>query len=258
MSHLGRWLSALVDGELDPVERDRVLNHLAGCQACLHEANAMRALKRRLTALGDTGADTAIASRLIELAQSDHELSDAASSAPGSRPRPDAWHSRQRRSRQPLPSWLMAVGTTGTAIVAFGFAAFLLGNGQDDPAGPRVTPSVDSFLLQHYYDAGQEPAAGNGPAVANLPSMDRPAQLDIGRRGGQTRTGRPSLGPFMLGELVPGPLAAGQAGAAATMPTSSPAPSATPAVSASAPSVTPTPAPASQSPGGYPAQHNPG
>ena len=49
MSHLGRWLSALVDGELDGVERDRVLNHVAGCDACRQEANAMRALKRHLS-----------------------------------------------------------------------------------------------------------------------------------------------------------------------------------------------------------------
>ena len=47
MNHLGRWLTALVDGELDLQERDRVLNHLAGCQPCLREANAMRALKRQ-------------------------------------------------------------------------------------------------------------------------------------------------------------------------------------------------------------------
>ena len=58
MSHLGLWLSALVDGELDGIERDRVLNHVAGCDMCRTEANAMRALKRRLTALGETCAET--------------------------------------------------------------------------------------------------------------------------------------------------------------------------------------------------------
>src|SRR5262249_15002023 len=71
MSHLGRWLSALVDGELDPAERDRVLNHLAGCRSCLREANEMRALKRRLTALGDSSDDGAIAGRMIELVRSE-------------------------------------------------------------------------------------------------------------------------------------------------------------------------------------------
>ncbi len=61
MTHLGRWLSAQVDGELDGIERDRVLNHLAGCDACREEAVALRVLKRRMVALGEAGADSAIA-----------------------------------------------------------------------------------------------------------------------------------------------------------------------------------------------------
>src|SRR5262245_13183545 len=78
MSHLGRWLSALVDGELDDVERDRVLNHVAGCEGCRQEANAMRALKRRLTALGDTCAESTFASRLIELGRGEQDVAGAA------------------------------------------------------------------------------------------------------------------------------------------------------------------------------------
>src|SRR5215472_9859398 len=74
MSHLGRWLSAQVDGELDGIERDRVLNHLAGCEACRREANALRALKRRMTSLGESAADAAIARRLIERARSEPDL----------------------------------------------------------------------------------------------------------------------------------------------------------------------------------------
>src|SRR6266567_2620458 len=78
VSHLGHWLSALVDGELDGTERDHVLNHVAGCRSCREEANAMRALKRRLTALGETSAEPAITGRLIELAGRDHGATAAA------------------------------------------------------------------------------------------------------------------------------------------------------------------------------------
>ena len=76
MSHLGRWLSALVDEELDGAERDRVLNHLARCAPCRQEANALRALKRRMIALGEDAADSAIVGRLMELVRSDSELAE--------------------------------------------------------------------------------------------------------------------------------------------------------------------------------------
>ena len=74
MSHLGRWLSAQVDGELAGIERDRVLNHIAGCNACREEANTIRALKRRMTELGDSAAEESIAGRLIELGRSDQDF----------------------------------------------------------------------------------------------------------------------------------------------------------------------------------------
>jgi anti-sigma factor RsiW len=69
VSHLGHRLSALIDGELDDVERDRVLVHLAGCEPCRSEAVALRILKRRMNALGEAAADSALTRRLIGLAQ---------------------------------------------------------------------------------------------------------------------------------------------------------------------------------------------
>ena len=58
MSHLGERLSALIDGELSDAQRERVLAHLAGCEPCRGEAVALRALKRRMHALGDATAAT--------------------------------------------------------------------------------------------------------------------------------------------------------------------------------------------------------
>lgn len=158
MSHLGLWLSALVDGELDGIERDRVLNHVAGCDTCRKEANAMRALKRRLTALGETRAETAIAGRLIELAQGDQE--------PGAGPHgravwapADAFGPLPRyRARLNRAGATVLTGSAGTALIAVALFAFVLGRGSDGPPAPKVTPSVDSYLLQHLRDAGQEPA----------------------------------------------------------------------------------------------------
>jgi len=44
MSHLGQRLSALIDGELGHVERDRVLVHLVRCEPCRADAVALRTL----------------------------------------------------------------------------------------------------------------------------------------------------------------------------------------------------------------------
>ena len=51
MSCLGDRLTALVDGELDHDGRDLALSHLAGCDGCRAEAEALRRLKRRLSSL---------------------------------------------------------------------------------------------------------------------------------------------------------------------------------------------------------------
>lgn len=169
MNHLGRWLSALVDGELDGTERDRVLNHIAGCASCRQEANAMRALKRRLTALGDSSTESPITGRLIELAKGDEEI------AAGMRAGATSWSVAAfdpppgRRARQVRPGWKIATGSATSALLAIGVSAFLLGNGSGEPPVPKITPSVDSYLVQHSFDAGQEPAGSTpatGPATA--------------------------------------------------------------------------------------------
>jgi Putative zinc-finger len=181
MSHLGRWLSALVDGELDGAERDRVLIHLAGCASCRQEANTLRALKRRMSALGDTSADSAIAGRLIELGRSDQDLfAPAAPAWPAHWPELPAdgstWGRHQIRS-----GWMMAAGSAGVALAAIGAAAFMLGGVQPAPA-PRVTPAFDTYSLQHDYDVGQAPAArlGSTGRASARPAVGTFAQPAVG------------------------------------------------------------------------------
>ena len=187
MSHLGRWLSAQVDGELDGIERDRVLNHLAGCDGCRREANALRALKRRMTALGDSAADTAIAGRLIERAKSERDLvADLPGEAqrPPPRPVPDLG-AYPPRPRQIWSGWRIVTGGAGTGLVAIGLLAFLLGGGQGADPIPKVSPAVDSYWSQHIRDTGQRPATGE-VLIQSLPNTgkhktSRPARAQVRR-----------------------------------------------------------------------------
>lgn len=64
MSCLGDRLTALVDGELDHDGRDRALSHLAGCDGCRAEAEALRRLKRRLSSLKDLPVEDGLLGRL--------------------------------------------------------------------------------------------------------------------------------------------------------------------------------------------------
>jgi anti-sigma factor RsiW len=152
MSHLGHRLSALIDGELDDYERDRVLVHLAGCDSCREDAVALRTLKRRMNALGEAAADSAFTRRLMGLAQPSGAVHGGqarwSQMAAGSVPA----HEREVR-----PSWYVAFGATAAVLVGVGTAAFLAGGSREQPE-PRVTPAVDTYVLQHDLMTGITPA----------------------------------------------------------------------------------------------------
>lgn len=202
MTHLGRWLSALVDGELDDVERDRILNHLAGCAPCRVEANELRAIKRRMVALGESAADGALPGRVVQLARmSGNRPGRLAHLAPrltgpgsarGWWPRPGGG-----------PGLLVAGGGAGAVVAALGLTAFLLGGQRAAPA-PRVTPAVDAYWLQHSYDVGQVPAAtAVRPSSSPLPAPSRP----VTHRGGHSALapGGPSALPSPSASAIPAP-----------------------------------------------------
>jgi anti-sigma factor RsiW len=157
MTHLGHRLSALIDGELDAEERDRVLVHLAGCEPCRGEAIALRTLKRRMNALGEAVADAALTRRLIGLA---HPAGTAGPGGAGPGPWPRMAESDPigsgRGGREVRPAWYVAFGATAVVLVGVGTAAFLAGGGADQP-GPRVTPAVDTYVLQHDLMSGMAP-----------------------------------------------------------------------------------------------------
>ena len=175
MNHLGHRLSALIDGELDDAERDRVLVHLAGCEPCRGEAVALRTLKRRMNALGEAAADAALMRRLIGLASPEGTSAGDAGAEPAS-----PWPRQPAASpftpangpREFRPSWYVTLGATAVVVVGVGTAAFLAGGETSQPE-PRVTPAVDTYMLQHELMTGAVPATVTPPMPhpsKNLPS----------------------------------------------------------------------------------------
>jgi anti-sigma factor RsiW len=154
VSHLGHRLSALIDGELSHTQRERVLAHLTRCEPCRREAAALRALKRRMHALGEATAGTALTDRLVAL---------------GARYPGQAGLSLSRR-RWPVRS--IAVAFLTVAGLGVPAAAFLAGGGQQEP-GPSVTPAVDMFMTQHEISTGDAQVSPSPSPSAS--GVSRPA-----------------------------------------------------------------------------------
>jgi hypothetical protein len=158
MSHLGQRISALIDGELSDTERDRVLTHIAGCDECRQEAVALRALKHRMHSLGEAMVDAALTGRLMAMAM-----------PPDGRP----WTARPPwRPRGAFPAArMLTAGILASTVAGLGAAAFFAG-GEPQAPGPKVTPAVDTFLVQHAIVTGDLPvtpasrtAGGSAAAV---------------------------------------------------------------------------------------------
>jgi anti-sigma factor RsiW len=160
MSHLGHRLSALIDGELDGMERDRVLVHLAGCDSCREDAVALRTLKRRMNALGEAAADAGFTRRLMGLAQPDDAALQGGQARWSYLAAAGAFPSHG--GREVRPSWYVAFGATAVVLVGVGTAAFLAGGSSREHPEPRVTPAVDTYVLQHDLMTGVVPAGSTG------------------------------------------------------------------------------------------------
>jgi anti-sigma factor RsiW len=193
VSHLGQRISALIDGELTDAERDRVLTHLAGCDECRQEAVALRALKRRMHSLGEAMVDAALTGRLMAMAAPGED-----SGWPGRAP----W-----RPRAGFPATrLLTAGLLASAMTGLGAAAFFVG-GEPQTPGPKVTPAVDTFLVQHAVVTGDMPVAPVAPvapaaAAASPANPASPASPPAARLGPASRPshGAPS---HLLGRLQP-------------------------------------------------------
>jgi len=142
MSHLGQRLSALIDGELDIDERERVLVHLARCGWCRDEVAALRALKRRMNALGEAAAGDRLTGRLMSLCSTDASMWPQHPSTfemSGHQQRPDARVARY-----------FLAGSVAVFLAGVGAAAFIAGGDpQSQAPAPRVTPLVGVYTVEH-------------------------------------------------------------------------------------------------------------
>jgi anti-sigma factor RsiW len=188
MTHLGDRLSALIDGELDGAERDRAHAHLAGCAQCRTEAAELRALKQKLRALR-TGppAQAAVTGRLIAMAGSGEpgglpppRRRLRVGVRPGSRPAseigsrrppwPGAARPRSARRRRHLVLGGICL------VVGLGTAAFTAGGGGTPAPGPRITPPVEMYSVEHAIITGEVPLTGpSGRPGRPASATDAPA-----------------------------------------------------------------------------------
>ncbi|TQL01327.1 zf-HC2 domain-containing protein [Cellulomonas sp. SLBN-39] len=67
MTHLGSWISALVDGQLDPAATERALAHVAVCRQCADELEAARAARRALAGADPVQPTEDLTARLLSL-----------------------------------------------------------------------------------------------------------------------------------------------------------------------------------------------
>jgi hypothetical protein len=215
MSHLGQRISALIDGELSDTERDRVLTHIAGCDECRQEAVALRALKQRMHTLGEAMVDAALTGRLMAMAM-----------PPDGRP----WTARPPwRPRGTFPAArMLTAGILASTVAGLGAAAFFVG-GEPQAPGPKVTPAVDTFLVQHAIVTGDlpvtpasgtpggsaaaVPAAGagraaasaspSGPAAAAVGSPARAQRRAASHESGHAQPGRRQSASGMMRRSLP-------------------------------------------------------
>ena len=173
MSHLGDRLSALVDGELDGAELDRAHAHLASCEQCRAEAADLRALKQKLRALMDGApAEAAMTRRLIAMTGPGGPLPPRRKLlrvVPGRRPAAGPPQSRPgtRRPRSARRRRYLVLGAV-SLVVGLGTAAFTAGGGGGAAPGPKITPPVEMYSVEHAITTGEVPFPG--PTAESAPS----------------------------------------------------------------------------------------
>ena len=161
MTHLGDRLSALIDGELDGAERDRAHAHLAGCDQCRTEAAELRALKRKLgSLLPGAPAEAAMTRRLIAMTGPGGPVPPRRRPGePGKPGKPGRPETRRPGSSGPVRRRYLVIGTL-SLVVGLSTVAFTAGGGGEATPGPRITPPVEMYSVEHAITTGEVPFTG--------------------------------------------------------------------------------------------------
>jgi putative zinc finger protein len=168
MKHLGDRLSALVDGELGHDDRDRMLTHLARCAECRAEATALRALKRRLAALGDTAVDARLVGRLLTLTE--HAATGHAATGHAATGHAATGHAATGHA---------ATGHAATGHAATGPAAAAHAAAADPQPASRPRPVPPGYPQTRM--PGRRP--GGSPGPGRVRAAQRPPRAHRSRRG---------------------------------------------------------------------------
>ena len=170
MTHLGQRLSALIDGELDGSERERVLLHMAKCGSCRDEVAALRMLKRRMNDLGEAAAGAALTGRLMRLRES--ALANGLSAEAGwpPPPPPGGWEfpHHAARSEQRAGRYFLT-GSLVVLLAGLGTAAFIAGGEpQAQAPSPPVAPRVDVLVVPHGHANARDRRDGEPHAAPHM------------------------------------------------------------------------------------------
>ena len=147
-AHLGRSLTAYVDGELDDARREEVQVHLAHCASCRADLQILRGLKSVVADSDSPALPGDLAMRLL--------AATAPVGGPHLLPRPHAPrrpvlgdHPLLRRTS--IGAGLLALGVGGALAVA--------GPAPSGPPAP-VDPTSAGFVLEHISTANELPLTG--------------------------------------------------------------------------------------------------
>jgi anti-sigma factor RsiW len=176
VNHLGEQISALIDGELAGADLDRANAHLAACGRCRAEAAELRQLKRDLRALFDFNGDDGLTGRLLAMAGPDLPEGPVPSPRlPGKQywrefPGDNARDKRPPRGRNPAGASGRAHATRRSRgryvlwgaislfVIGVGTAAFTMGGaGGSASPGPKITPQLEMFSVEHAMLSGDVP-----------------------------------------------------------------------------------------------------
>lgn len=176
-SHLGSWLSALVDGQLGPADTERALSHVAVCRACARELDAARAARRALASVRDVTPDPALVHRLMALqasippAEADPLRSPGRATPYGGAFAPpfpgdaDYTGNLLRRARTGRVARIAAFGAGGLGVL--GMTLFALGE------APVVSPDLSTQATMTVLGrAGEDAAAPGEDVLARLGDDD--------------------------------------------------------------------------------------